>query len=600
MEDRAQRGCARATITREWDDALFDRSAWCFEDRRLQLEATVEQIATLNRASARRAVRIASYLDPVASCLDPNLLQRLPAPPLATRDEIRAIRATISESDQLRHAGRFGEALAVAASARARAEAIAWSPLLSLTHFVEGRCAYEAGQTKRADDALLRAYFAAQNDGSTEVAFRAARSLIIVYSELQRYREAEVWARHADVLAATREDPSGLDAAEGHYLLSSVRAGLGDYDAAAAAGERALAMRRDALGPDHPITAASSRSVGMIYLAQGRYREASALLERASSIWEDAVGHEHLYIAQIATLRGQAIWSIGQVDEALALLREGLAIMERVVSADHPKALRSRDALGRVLLALERVDEAEPLLLQNLDAARAQRGVRHHGYAEALLSVAEVDRARGREALALARSAEAVEILESALAPEHPDVAAALERVADIYRALGRVDEAITQRREALARREASLGLDHGQLRAPLEALGDALVEAGSRDQARASYARAVAIGERLLGPTHAALVPSLSALARLALAEGDGDAARRFAERAVRLAEGADAGPRAAADAHFALALALADGEPSTRPRALARQAHREYTTSHEEARRAEVERWLTERSGP
>src|SRR5690606_6960312 len=106
--------CARATITGEWSEALLDRSAWCLEDRRLQLEATVEQLSTLSQASARRAVRIASYLDPVATCLDPNLLERLPVPPLELRGEIRAIRATISASDQRRYEGRSAEALDLA------------------------------------------------------------------------------------------------------------------------------------------------------------------------------------------------------------------------------------------------------------------------------------------------------------------------------------------------------------------------------------------------------------------------------------------------------------------------------------------------------
>ncbi len=593
--------CVHATIDRDWDDALVDRSSWCFEDRRLQLEATVEQIATLNRASSRRAVRIASYLDPVEPCLDPKHLERLPAPPLEMRDEVRAIRSTLSRSDRLRHSGRQVDALEVASGGRERAEALGWSPLLALARFIEGRCALEAGQTKLADETLVRAYFEAQRGGSLEVAFRAARSLISVYNGSQRYRDAAVWAGHADVLAASLEDPSGLDEAEGRYLLSSVRSGLGDYDGAAIAAEQALAMRRDALGAEHPITAASIRGVGIIYLLQGRHREALEHLQQAAQIWEDAVGHEHPYIAQLATLHGRALWSLGQVDEAIARLHEGLALHERLGRSDHPNTVPSIDALGRVLLALDRVDEAEPLLERGLAAARANRGVRARAYAMSLLSMAELDRARGREKLALSRSAEAVELLESTLDPDHPEVASAQERVAEIDRALGRVDEGITRRREALSRREAAFGPEHGLLRAPLEGLGDALAEAGRVEEARASYERALAIGERLLGPDDAALAPSLSALARIALAEGDRDAARSLALRAVWSAEDDIAGPRAAADAHFVLAQALADGEVlTTRTRELARQALVEYTTSHDVEGLTEVERWLADHGGP
>ena len=588
--------CAHATIARDWDADLLGRASWCFEDRRLQLEATVEQIATLTRASARRAVRIASYLDPVATCLDPALLLRLPTPPLEMRAEIRAIRALLSDSDRLRYAGRYAEALRVAVDARARAEALGWSPQLALARFIEGRSAYEAGQPRVAEEALLRAYFDALHDGSIEVAFRAARSLIIVHIDLQRFREAAVWARHADALTASLSDPGGLDAAEGHYLMSSVHAGLGDYDAAAADGERALTIRRDALGPDHPITAASYRNVGLVYLAQGRDHEALDHLERANAIWEAAVGLEHPYIAQLATFRGQALWALGRGDEALALLRRGVAL-----AADQPKALLGRDALARALIALARVDEAEALIVESLDLARAQRGPRHRDFADALLTMAELDRARGRGALALARGAEALALLELAPGPEHPDVASAMERVAAIEADLGRTDAAIARRREALARREASLGPHHGQLAAPLVALGDLLLAAGHPGDARAAYARAHAIGERVLGPAHPALIPSLVGLARVALEQGRPGEAQPLAQRAAHLADSTPAGPRRAAAAHFALAQALTGpAEPPPQARALAEQALRETTTTLDDRRRAEVERWLNARTPP
>ncbi len=375
-EGRAS-ACVHATIERDWDAERIDRASWCFEDRRLQLEATVEQLSTLDRASARRAVRIASYLDPVATCLDPVLVQRLPAPPLALRDEIRAIRATLSESDTLRHGGRFAEALAVATRARSSAEALGWSPLLSLARFTEGRCAIEVGNYEDAEGVLLRAYFAAQRDGSTEVAFRAARSLVIVLVALKRYHEAEVWSRHADLFAASLDDPGGLDAAEGHYLMSEVQAGLGDDEAATAEGEAAVAMRTATLGPDHPITAAALRHLGQRYLEAGRAREAMANFDHALAVWEEAVGHEHPQIAELTVLRGLALWELGRVDEALELLREGLALHTRVVGGDHPRILRVVAELGRAALALGRVDEAEPLLRRVMDDVRARHGPRH-------------------------------------------------------------------------------------------------------------------------------------------------------------------------------------------------------------------------------
>ncbi len=51
----------------------------------------------------------------------------------------------------------------------------------------------------------------------------------------------------------------------------------GAYTEGAAAAERALALARQALGPAHPSTLASTNSLANVYLAQGRLGEAEPL-----------------------------------------------------------------------------------------------------------------------------------------------------------------------------------------------------------------------------------------------------------------------------------------------------------------------------------
>ncbi len=587
--------CLHGTVQRDWDEDLHDRAAWCFEDRRLALEATVEQIATSNPAAARRAVRLASYLDPVATCLDPNTLRRLPVPPREQRDEIRSIRAILNESDGLRHAGKYGEALVVAEQARARAEALEWPPLLATARFIEGRCLLETGQFEPAEVALTKAYFQAHAAGSVEVAFRAARSLVSLLPSVQRHREAELWARHADVLSSELEDPSGLDEAEGHYLLSRVYLGLGDYEAAAKRGEQAWAMRAEALGADHPITVAAIRELGQVYLTQERPREALELFERSFAIWEDAVGPEHPYVGKLAMLRGSALVELGRIDEALALQREGLAICERVLRPDHPMVALGLQKLGEALAARGSLDEAARAHERALAIRYETLGPRDPLIATGLLSLADVDRKRGRYEVALERCGQALELLERSLAPGHPDIASAVERTADVYRDMGQHDEAVQRRRQALARRESARGPDDRQLMTPLVRLGDLQREGAELDAARGSYERALAIGERALGEADPALVASLTGLAEVALAKGEVGSALHFATRAAHIAEQENAGPRMAAGAHFVLARALrASGDPERRASSLGLLARSEYATHHDEVRRTEVDRWL------
>ncbi len=193
--------------------------------------------------------------------------------------------------------------------------------------------------------------------------------------------------------------------------------GLGDDEGAVAEAELAVAVRTATLGPDHPITAAASRNLGALYLAQGRLYEALARFDHAYAVWADSVGGAHPRVADLAVQRGLALWAIGQADEAVASLEEGLAGPTKSARGERPWTLRALAALGRVLLAIGRVDEAEPMLRQVLEDARARHGPRDVAYAASLLDMAEVDRARGRAAAGVGGDTRARRVLGGPSAP---------------------------------------------------------------------------------------------------------------------------------------------------------------------------------------
>lgn len=343
--------CLHANVEEDWEAEILDRSAWCLEDRQLQLEATVNQIAGADRGAARRAVRLASYLDPVETCLDPKLLNRLPVPPLAMRDEVRAIRVELTKSDKLRHGGQSSEAAVVARQARIRAETLDWPSVYALARFLEGRSLWESGELTDADAVLVDAYFAAKAAGSEEVAFRAARSLVTVQVSLARYREAEVWSRHAQTHADGLPDPGRLNAAEHHYLLLRVQLGLGNLEAAAEHGEQALALRSALLGDRHPLTAAVQTHLGRVDLAAGRPEAALRRLEVSYSVWRDAVGADHPHFGRVAVYRGQALLALGSAAAAASSIEEGLDALQAKLPADHGAVLQAQRVLDEARAA---------------------------------------------------------------------------------------------------------------------------------------------------------------------------------------------------------------------------------------------------------
>ena len=80
------------------------------------------------------------------------------------------------------------------------------------------------------------------------------------------------------------------------YLLNqygSYRMGQGRYDEAEPLYERALEIKEEVLGPDHPDTAQSLNNLAALHESQGRYDKAEPLLERALAIREEALGPKH-------------------------------------------------------------------------------------------------------------------------------------------------------------------------------------------------------------------------------------------------------------------------------------------------------------------
>ncbi|EDM75979.1 serine/threonine kinase family protein [Plesiocystis pacifica SIR-1] len=601
--------CAHGSIAGDWDAERLDRAAWCFEDRRFQLEATVDQLATLDRKTARRAVRIASYLDPIDSCLDPTALRRLPLPPPDIRPQLQRVRAQVVAADRLRNRGEFEEALELARQARIEAEALDWPPLLATARFAEGRAELINGlPTARAS--LERAYFGAMDAGAVEVAFRSARSLATTLANQGSPREAQSWMRHAEVLAAELPDPTGLDAAEGHYLMLKIHLGLGDYAAAIDSSRAAVELRTQAIGARHPITASAIRNLGMAKLADGQARAALQSFDESLALWRPIVGERHPYVAQLLTLRGEATLAMGEVDRARELLERALELHAQIPSPEQPYQADTLTALARAQLASGRLEDAARSLTRAMAIRRKAFGPRHPTTAALLVDQAALALARGDLDQAQAHCARGLAIAELVLEPGHPEFARVQERCVQVDLARGEPEQAERRRQDALSRLEVAHGTRDPRLITPLVQLADSQRARADFEAARASYARALDLAAQLaphngssprgdqdrdleLGPP---ALPCLVGLAELALLEGDGAEALRRAETAEAILDRARPGPRPSAEVRFVHAKALVrSGGDLDRARRLAERARDAHAAAHDDAAVAEVERWLS-----
>ncbi len=145
-----------------------------------------------------------------------------------------------------------------------------------------------------------------------------------------------------------------IDRLETHYLAN-------EWELALAVGKEALAMAKQAVGPDHPDVAATLNNLALICRAQKQHAQAELYLNRALAIWESACGSDHPDVA--IALNNLALLCIarGQYAQAEPIYLRSLAIREQAFGPDHPEVATSLENLASLYRASNRLSNAGKL-----------------------------------------------------------------------------------------------------------------------------------------------------------------------------------------------------------------------------------------------
>jgi tetratricopeptide (TPR) repeat protein len=481
--------CLDAEVRRQWDAETLDRSLWCLDERRMQLESLVDELTVADAHVVQKVVLAAAGLGSVAACRDEKVLEALVPPPAQVREAVQALRADVTRAGNLERTGRYDQGLALARSTLAQAETLAWPPLTAAARYRLGSLLQEAGAHAEAEAMLQDAYFEATEGVATEVAFEAAMALVrVVGPDSTRLVDARRWTRHAEAALTSIHDDEGLRRAGLLDYLADACAYAGAHDEAKALHEQALPVYERVLGPDHPDVATSLNSLAVVYARIGAHEEAKALFERALAIYERTLGSDHPHVA--GTLANLAIvhLNLGARDEAMRASERSLAIFEAALGPDHSKVATILNTLGVLHEAAGAYEEAEAFDERALAIWERTLGPDDPQAASSLVNLASVHHRMGDYEEANARFQRALTIFETALGPDHPNVSYPLLGQARAALAQGRPSDAIPLAQRALAVREQSGLAAHEQAVARFmlaRALWDAPEGAG-RDRTRA------------------------------------------------------------------------------------------------------------------
>src|SRR5262249_840763 len=121
---------------------------------------------------------------------------------------------------------------------------------------------------------------------------------------------------------------------------------------------QALDIRRNKLGPDHPLVANSLVALGNMHLDLGDYAKAESEYNQARDIQQNKLGAEHPDVAQSQHQLGLLHQARGDHVGAEPPRRPALSVREPKLGVGHPSVAESLVALAKLMITTGRYQQA--------------------------------------------------------------------------------------------------------------------------------------------------------------------------------------------------------------------------------------------------
>jgi tetratricopeptide (TPR) repeat protein len=129
--------------------------------------------------------------------------------------------------------------------------------------------------------------------------------------------------------------------------MGAVYGCMGSHDTAIMLCERALRIFKDTLGL-HPLTAFAIQNMGTAYSRKGQHKKAIELYEQALRIYERTVGRMHCNTAGAIFDMSTAYYNLGELVKVEELGREVVEIYKKTLGPDHEWTKQARKRLSKI------------------------------------------------------------------------------------------------------------------------------------------------------------------------------------------------------------------------------------------------------------
>ncbi len=217
---------------------------------------------------------------------------------------------------------------------------------------------------------------------------------------------------------------------------------LGDQEKALAQQERAVALRRQEHGPEHPETVGAMNDLAIVLDRMGRFAEEQRILEEVVAVKRRTLGPEDPVTLRSVNNLAIVLAMQGLLEHAAELAKDTLEIQRRVEGPESITTLRSAYNLAIMRRHLGRWAEARPLFDESLETLRRVHGPDHQDTLRAVNGLGELLLDQRRPAEARALFEEALKGQRSVLGPRSDETVQTMINLADTARLQKRFDEA--------------------------------------------------------------------------------------------------------------------------------------------------------------
>jgi tetratricopeptide (TPR) repeat protein len=466
--------CVSTHIDKSQSTAEMDLQVGCLQEARASLAAVVEVLRSGDDDVLARGHALVRQLPEIERCGDTLELRRSAERTVSVSDEdpaeTRRIRKELARATALNAAGRYAEAIRVAAPLYEASEALSMHPLGARIAMVYGAALCETGAVDDGISVFTEAHRRALASDDDELAARVALKLAFYLSgDAKRPNEALWLVEFADATSMHLEHAADIRARV-LSVRSQVYRGLGRWDEALDFAQRALELRIADLGPEHPDVAVSHNNLGLLLYDLDRSADGVEHLEQASRIWRAQLGESHPEVATARNNLAMVLERTGRLDEAEQEYRAALRIRESVFGVDHPTCIAVRHNLGLIMLSRGEPAAAEKLIGEALEQWKSQASPSDRVLAIAHNSLGLALRDQGRTPEAIAAFEAAIDEAEASFGPDHPQVCQFRNNLGQL------LTDSDPKRARALAQRsiavcEAKLGAEHRSVRSAYEIL---------------------------------------------------------------------------------------------------------------------------------